>query len=98
MVSNSVSLTPRDTHRSPFDPIPHAITHRISLGPIGRDDAGKLNQDINLYIPVIVALVEKGVVKPNEVEVLGRGLEELIGVMGKAVGGGKKGVVLVGSE
>jgi len=69
------------------------------LGIIGRDGAEDLNQNINSYIPVIVGLVQKGVVKPNEVEILGEGLEELIAVFGKgAVGGGKKGVVLVGRE
>ena len=82
-----------------MDPIPRATINRISLGPVGREGAEDLNQKINSYIPVIVGLVEKGVVKPNEVEILGKGLEELIGVFGKgAVGGGKKGVVLVGSE
>ncbi|KAI9771425.1 MAG: hypothetical protein M1840_002045 [Geoglossum simile] len=82
-----------------IDPIPRTTIHRISLGPVGRDGAQELNRKINSYIPVIVGLVEKGLVKPNEVEVLGKGLEELIGVFGKgAVGGGKKGVVLVGSE
>ena len=94
----SVSLIPTQPNRTPLDPIPQTLTHRIKLGPIGREGEEKLHQNINSYIPVIVALVEEGVVKPNEVQILGRGLEELVGVLGKGAGGGKKGVVLVGRE
>ncbi|KAH0536332.1 hypothetical protein FGG08_006786 [Glutinoglossum americanum] len=84
---------------SPLDEIPGTKTHRITLGPIGREGEEKLHENIKKYIPVIKTLVEEGTVFTNGVEVLGEGgIEGLKGVLEKGEKGekGKKGVVMVG--
>jgi hypothetical protein len=43
----------------------------VKLGPIGRDGATELDEEISSFIPLIVKLIEDGKVVPSEYEVIG---------------------------
>jgi hypothetical protein len=78
-----------------------AEVYQISLGPIGRPDATKLNGDIASFVPVVHGLTEQGKLKTSEYEVVGKGIEEIgkaweYQQSGKA--GNKKVLVKIGEE
>lgn len=69
-------------------------TYCIELGEIGRPEAPQLKADIARFIPLIVALVEKGLVVPNLYDVVGSvGFESAIEALEyqkKGAGGSNK--------
>lgn len=48
-------------------------TYKVQLGEIGRPEGKELNDKIEKYIPLIVALIEAGKLKPSEYEIIGQG-------------------------
>ena len=51
------------------------VVDRISLGPVGKPAAVKLNNEISSYVPLIVKLIEDGKVQVSEYEIVGQGFE-----------------------
>jgi len=48
-------------------------TYKVQLGEVGRPESKELNDNIERYIPLIVALIETDQLKPSEYEVIGEG-------------------------
>lgn len=48
-------------------------TYKVQLGEIGRPEGEQLNDKIEKYIPLIVALIEGGKLKASEYEIIGQG-------------------------
>jgi NADPH-dependent curcumin reductase CurA len=86
---------------SPIDPVPGIEFYRTALGPIGRGEdlplaSPYLNSCIVRFIPRLVAWVEEGSLKPNEVEIIDGGfnsIKKAIDLTNSGKGAGKKYVV-----
>lgn len=100
----SGSTTRRYTTTNSGDPLPadaSFISKPISLGLIGREDAGDLNQRLSEFIPVIVKLFEEDKLNVGEYEVHGEGIEGILGaweVLKSGKAGSTKVVVKVAEE
>ena len=74
-------------------------TYEIALGPIGRESALELNRLLKSYIPVIVALIEKGEVAPSPYDIVGEGgfesAIEALKYQQKGAGGSNKVIVKI---
>ncbi|KAF2183206.1 GroES-like protein [Zopfia rhizophila CBS 207.26] len=78
-LSENTGLTRLYTTTNDWEPLPDAsngfISNPILLGPIGRPDAGELNERLNKFIPVIVKLIDSGKVQVGEYVEAGEGVE-----------------------
>jgi hypothetical protein len=83
------------------DPYPEAdiIFDPISLGPVGRPEATKLNKDIQAFLPLLYKLLETGKISPAEYVVIGDGgiesLPEAYSFQTAGKGGNKKVIVKI---
>lgn len=72
-------------------------TRCVELGPVGMPESGELNDAIASYIPIIVALFEKGKLKPSPYDLIGEGgFEDAVEALlyqAKGAGGSNKVVV-----
>jgi hypothetical protein len=69
------------------------------LGPVGRPESVELNKTLASYIPIIVALFEKGKLMPSPYDLIGEGgfadaIEALL-YQAKGAGGSNKVVVKI---
>ena len=99
--------TNANIHRTPMDPVDGIKIDRIQLGLIGRSgDLIKqyptINKTIASYIPKLVAYIEKGELKPNAYEIVGKtgfdSVTEAIKIQNQGKGGGTKYVVHIQNE
>jgi len=93
--TNDWDAVPLSTEESAFSVNP------IQLGPIGQPDAVQLNEKLKNIIPIVYEMLAKGVIKPSEYVVEGKGLEDMVkawDVQKSGTNGSKKVVVKIGDE
>jgi hypothetical protein len=90
-----------------MDPVAGIDINRIKLGPIGRSgdlikETPTINEDTASYIPKLVAYIDRGELKPNDYEVVGKtgfdSVAEAIKIQGEGKGAGSKYLVRIQDE